>query len=269
MEGFIYGMDMKEYHLAKGLNASSLKNIVRDPFMYFNKVDFKTTPSMVEGTLLHTLFLEPHLFEKQFVIDNKVKAGKEAKFNEDGKNIINTDLYEITLECVEYVKKKLVELVGINLDLMDSEVSFFGKFRGRDAKCRADKLTKDKKAVFDIKKTRDASTKDFIRQACDLDYCIQEVFYTEMMGLDAFHWLAIETKPVVVDGKNHFRFNIFKTSDEFKEKGKSLIENALRILDNKEAFNSPLYTSEFIKDDLDFGRQIVKEIKPPLWYLKD
>lgn len=265
-EGFILGMPDYEYRRAEGLNASSLKTLARDPFTYFAKIDTPKSDAMIEGTLMHTLFLEPHLFEERFIVsDSKTKS---FLMEAEGKDIIKYETYDNMLECVDYVKTSLKNDLGIDLDLMDSEVSFFGEFRGLKAKCRADKLTKNKRACFDLKKTRDASTKGFIKQACDLDYCIQEYFYKEVMGLEAFNWLAICTKPLKDRaGRNHYRYNILQASPEFSDKGKQLVDLALEVLENKERFNRPMYPSEFLRDDLDDDFNFVKALKPPLWYM--
>lgn len=265
-EGFVYNLPAKEYHLRYGLNASSLKKLARDPFSYFNKIETPQTDAMIEGTLMHLLFCEPHLLDQEFFITDERKTAKIVE-EANGRNIIKKDKFELMAECVEYVKASLKNDLGIDLDLMDSEVSFFGEFKGMKAKCRADKLTKDKRACFDLKKTSNASTKEFTRQACNLDYCIQEVFYREVMGLEAFNWIAICPSPLKDrDGKNHFRYNILQSSEEFQDQGKKLIDLALKVLKNKEKFTSAIHPSEFVEDDLD-ALKVVKILKPPLWYL--
>lgn len=266
MEGFIYDLPAKEYHLAKGLNSSSLKKLARDPFTYFAKIDTPRSEAMIEGTLLHLLFCEPHLLDREFFISDKRKD-KALLEEAEGRDIVKPALYENLLECVDYVKNSLKNDLGLDLDLMDSEVSYFGEFRGHKAKCRADKLTKDRRACFDFKKAKDATTKGFIKQACNLDYCIQEYFYKEVMGLEAFNWIAISTTPLKDrEGKNHYRYNILQSSPEFSDQGKKLVDLALEVLANKEKFQSPIYPSEFLLDDLE-SMQVVKNLRPPLWYL--
>lgn len=259
--GFVYGLSQGEYRKREGLCSSDLKRLCSSPFEYFRGISISPTPAMVEGTLLHLLISEPHLLDQEFIIADRKPYG------DDGRKFVKTETFENLLECSEYVKNALLEYEGINLDAMDSEVSYFGEWNGRKVKTRADKLTKDRKGCFDIKKTKSAKADEFTKQVCNLDYAIQQVFYKEVMGLDAFYWLAIETSPVIDRfGKKHYRYNLFQSSEELEEKGRRLIETALNVLDHREIFDRPMHSSEFLVDDLE-GFQLVKTIRPPLWYV--
>lgn len=264
-DGFVYNMDSRDYRKSEGICSSDLKKLITSPFEYFRGVYKDPTPAMVEGTLLHLLLCEPHKFDDQFSIFEGVK--KPSIYDAEGRYLIGRRAFEEIQEASDYIKTALLEYDGIDLDAMDSEVSYFGEFRGHKAKSRIDKLTKDKKIIIDIKKTKSADSLSFTRQACDLHYTIQEIFYREIINADAFYWLAIETTPITDrSGKKHYRYNLFQSSDALREKGERLIETAFKVLENREIFDKPMHPSEFLIDDLE-GLQKIKTINPPLWYI--
>lgn len=263
--GFVYGMKQDEYRAVEALCSSDLKKLYDSPFEYFRGVKSEPTPAMIEGTLIHCLICEPHLFNQDFAVFDSYR--KPAVCDENGRLFIKNEIYENLLACAEYVRASLLKYEGIDLEAMDSEVSYFGEWRGRKVKARADKLTKDKRGCFDIKKTKSAKSDDFTKQVCNLNYAIQYVFYKEVLGLDEFYWLAVETTPIVDgSGVSHYRYNLFKASQELEDKGKRMIDIALNVLEHREIFDRPMHPSEFVCDDLE-GFQLVKMIRPPLWYV--
>lgn len=172
-------------------------------------------------------------------------------------------------DCVGYVKQKLKERFDCDLDLMFGEVSYFGEYNGLPAKARADKMTKDRKAVFDFKKCKSAHPKEFLKTACNLDYGIQEVFYRELMGLDDFVWIAIETEPIKVNGSDAFMFGLFRASEVMREIAKQDIKNAYTVLANPEKFREVAYLDEYFSNSLADGLNVVRELVPPLWRQKN
>lgn len=269
LEGFVEGLDDAEYRKAEGISQSDIKTLVSEPFKFFNKIVSEPTPSMIEGTLLHLLICEPHKLNEKFFITNAERVTKDIKEEAGERHIYKEKDLSILKECVDSLKLNMKTHLNIDLDKMDSEVSYFGEYENRKAKGRADKITKDRKTIFDFKKTACASPKDFTRQVCSLNYGIQEVFYRELMGASSFGWIAIETKPLKdIFGQHHFMFGCFEASETLREHSKRLIELGLEVLDNPEKFNTPFYPSENIKNDLELGRDLVQTIIPPLWYMQ-
>lgn len=266
--GFVEGLDDVVYRNAEGISQSDIKTLITEPYKFFHNIVNEPSDSMIEGTLLHLLICEPHKLHDKFFITDCARVTKDIKEEAGERLIFKEKDLSILKECVDSLKFNMKKYLGIDLDLFDSEVSYFGEYQGHKAKGRADKISKDKKIIFDLKKTRCASHKEFTRQACSLNYGIQEVFYRELMGADSFGWIAIETKPMTdKNGKHHFMFGCFEASEELREHSKRLIERGLEVLAKREEFDKPFYPSEFIKDDLEFGASIVKDIKPPLWYM--
>ena len=265
-KGFVLGMDDRDYRKAEGLCSSDLKILSKDPYLYFNKVRTPSTSAMNEGTLLHLLLNEPHKLDEKFFIRGESEGDVGDRIR------MSYDDYANILECAEFVKESLKSTLEIDLDAMDSEVSYFGEYEGRKAKCRADKLTKDRKSCFDIKKTANASTKEFLKQACNLDYGIQSLFYRKLMGLDYFIWLAIEIKPLYHNGARIYRYNLLDTSERLDEVSQKKIDIALRALEHREEFKSPIYPCEDLRNHWELSecegwKKNLKSLEPPLWYM--
>lgn len=267
-EGFVNNLDEQQYRKVDALCSSDLKQLAREPFLYFNKIVKKKTPAMIEGTLLHLLLCEPHKLEDKFlIIPSSQRRTQEVKEEAGEREIIKMEDFQRLEECAFKTKENILKIYGIDLDSMDSEVSYFGAYEGHKAKCRADKLSKDRKFCIDIKKTQNASVKEFTRSACSLDYCIQEHFYRKVMNLEQFIWLAIETDPIQnASGERFYRFRFFETSPEFSEQGKTLVDRAMFAFENGHKFQNPVAPPEFFEDLMYEQDTGISQIKPPLWY---
>lgn len=266
-EGFVMGMDEKVYRNAEGISQSDIKKLITEPFKFFNKIETKPTDSMIEGTLLHLLFSSPHSVDNQFFITDCKKITDAVKNEAGDRYIVKKSKFQDLVDCVDYTKEFMFKYHQIDLDLMDSEVSYFGEYYGHKAKGRADKITDNRRGVFDFKKCVSAKHRDFTKTACDLHYGIQEVFYRELMGLEKFEWIAIETTPMKnAMGKSFFMIDRFESTPQLADASKALIEIAFEILEKPEIYSVPIYPNEFIKNDLE-GREKIKPIIPPMWYL--
>lgn len=267
LNGFVENMPEQDYRNAEGISQSAIKTLITEPFKYFNRIETPKSDAMVEGTLLHLLFSAPHLVQEQFFITDSKRVDTSIKQEAGDRAIIKESLYQNLVDCVDYVKSFFLKHHKIDLDLMDSEVSYFGEYNGVRAKARADKITQDRRGVFDFKKTTSAKPKNFIKQACDLHYGIQEVFYRELMGVEKFEWIAIETTPLKsIDGKVFYMVERFETTPELQEDSKRLIDLAFEILENPQEWSKPMYLSEFVVNDVKNGREMIKKILPPMWY---
>lgn len=265
-EGFVCGLDDEIYRSQEGISQSDIKRLISEPFKFFNGIKDEPSPAMIEGTLLHLLLSEPQKLNEKFFITDAERITSAIKEEAEGKLIYKKKDLQILQDCAGYVKSFLIQNLGIDIDKMDGEVSYFGEYEGIKAKGRADKITTDRRAIIDFKKCANASQKEFTRQATNLKYGIQDVFYRELMGVEEFLWVAIETKPLKDKmGKHHFMIGVYKSSELMLEQGKKLIDLGLGILKNPKNFDLPIYPSENIQNDLDFGKSIIKELTPPLW----
>lgn len=100
---------------------------------------------------------------------------------------------------------------------------------GTEVKCRNDIMFKigDKWAVFDLKKTKDASDDGFANEAARYGYDLQESHYTQvnkLAGIDVvvFGFIAVEPEPP-------YAVNVFISDEEFKELGDKKRNYALNL----------------------------------------
>ena len=84
MEKKLVKMTDMEYFSRSELSNSDLTKLIQSPKAYKFYKDFggnEQTPSMMLGSLVHGMYLEPDVFDKSFVkgiiVDRRTKAGKE------------------------------------------------------------------------------------------------------------------------------------------------------------------------------------------------
>ena len=122
---------------------------------------FAPSPALLEGRVQHTVFLEHHKFNEEFVIqppiDRRTKVGK-AEYEDflttvEGRTPITQDLYDICIERREIVKEYIPK--------PDHKVECVIMFmhHGHPFKCRLDWY--NNKDVWDLKTARDASPRGF------------------------------------------------------------------------------------------------------------
>lgn len=79
----IYDISNDEYHASSAVSRSDLMLMSKSPHHYLNKdlIKYKESPSMLVGSLVHTLVLEPNLYKEQYYVAEKVNKsttkGKE------------------------------------------------------------------------------------------------------------------------------------------------------------------------------------------------
>jgi len=66
----ITDLSNEDYHTSMALSSSNLKDMLISPYHYWYKKNapHKSTPALLFGTLLHTMLLEPHLFDKEYFV---------------------------------------------------------------------------------------------------------------------------------------------------------------------------------------------------------
>lgn len=270
-EGFVFDLDEEIYRKAEGISQSNLKTLITEPFKYFNKVESSPTKDMVEGTLLHLLLCEPQNLEKKFFIIDDLKMAKRPIIQEEIGNRIaysRGDFNRIE-DCVGYIKRKMLERFGCDLDDLYGEVSYFGEYRGYRVKGRADKLTKNLKGALDFKKSKSADPSEFLKTAINLNYGIQDYFYREIMQLQDFKFVAIETEPIKVNGNDVFLFSVFESSELMLEQAGIDVDYAFTALECREKLSEPAYIGESIADAIENGVDVVHTLTPPLWRMKE
>jgi hypothetical protein len=71
----------EQYAEIPAFRSHDLTSVIKCPYSWKNKKDMVQTPALLEGRVQHTVFLEHHKFDEEFVIqpkiDRRTKAGRE------------------------------------------------------------------------------------------------------------------------------------------------------------------------------------------------
>ena len=196
--GVYEDMPFEEYNKIDAIRSHDLTSIIKDPYTwkYETKPDSEAS-FFVEGRLQHCLFLEPHVFNDEFVvapnIDRRTKVGKEeyAEFMETSgtRTVITQAMYD---ECQARVEV-LDALTPKEGDRTELTIVF--AYYGHKCKSRLDMLSNN--TIIDLKTCRSASPRSFIQSVRSYGYYQQGAFYLtagQCAGLDVdkFQFLAIQ-----------------------------------------------------------------------------
>lgn len=203
-------MTNAEYHETPAVSKSDLDLISRSPMHYklAKQSPKEQTPSMLLGSVVHKLVLEPESFDAEYIAapecDRRTKAGKEAwaEFMEKctaEQTVIDAATLSIAQEIAEAVRKH--PLAAKLLQGGKAETShFWNDDNGIECKCRPDYLREDIRTVVDLKTTQNSSPEEFMKSAYNFRYHVQAAWYLDglrRLGFDVEHFMfiAVETKP--------------------------------------------------------------------------
>lgn len=214
-----------EYHSKNSISASGLKKIHSSSVYHFINEKFKETPAMALGTAVHQAILEPDdfwdLYHVTQKIDKRTKAGKEAYQKEielaDGKIILDQDTYDIIKNIKQNFKKNDL---AVKYTKGEKELSHYKKHDGIDVRIRPDVVNNIGNYISDVKTCQRNTPKQFRSDVIKYSYHIQAAFYMDMLDIDNFKFLCVET--------NHPYTTVVHTlDDEFIQEGRVLYKRAL------------------------------------------
>ena len=238
LDKMIEGLSNEEYHAHPALSSSQIRTLLRNPYEYVIGMKPESTPAMDFGTLGHCLVLEPHKFESEFAIipkvDGRTKEGKAIKeaFEKTaiGKILMNEVDYQTAKECIKSLEK--AGLLYFNVGI--KEVSFFSNIDGIPVRVKLDNWLPDRKVIFDLKFTEDASADGFAKSSAKYGYYIQDAFYSDIVGADRFVFVAIEKNPPYMIG-------VYEHNMIDRDFGRAEYKRALNIYKRLDEFQTPLY----------------------------
>ena len=186
------------YHSMPGISESGLKTIYKKSVYHFlNQKPFETA-SMALGTAVHTALLEPDVFFDEYhimpKIDRRTKEGKEAFATEqkkaENKILLSADEYEkIEGILANFRKDDLAQ----HYCKGQIELSHYGKYDDLDVRVRPDCLNRVENFISDVKTCQDNSPHAFRRDIYKYGYHLQAAFYMDMLDIDNFKFIAVET----------------------------------------------------------------------------
>lgn len=202
-------MTNAEYHAHSAISKSDLDLINRSPahFKFAKEHPNEQTESLLLGSLVHKLVLEPSNFAEEYVTapkcDKRTKEGKatwlEFLESSNGRTVITEEIRSKAEEISRAVANHSV--AKLLLQNGKAEQSFFwtDSETGVECKCRPDFLRSDG-LVIDVKTTADASVEAFVKSAYNYRYYVQAWWYLHGLrqcGIDAkdFIFIAVEKEP--------------------------------------------------------------------------
>lgn len=215
----IFDLPFDEYLKRPELSNSGIGKILKSPAHFKGSEDVKTK-STDTGSLLHKLVLEPDGFDAEYHVadvDRRTKEGKAVAADVDkaGKKLVSTADYDAARAMRDAIMSHPVagELFSIP---GDSEVTMTGQISGVGIKGRADRLTKDRSMLIDLKTTSDASPEATQRSVITYGYHRQDALYTYLLSenghLASFIFAAVETA-------NPYVVTVYELEDELVNRG--------------------------------------------------
>lgn len=241
----------EKYHSSRAMSASGLKKIHKKSVYHFLNSKPYTSSAMDLGTAIHTLTLEPELFDDQVKffdkLDGRTAEGKAQKseianWQEQGKLVFpesDREMFTIIAENFNNDENALKYSKG------DIELShYLEDFHGIYLRIRPDVINREENFIADVKTCRDNSPRAFRSDIWKYSYHIQAAVYCDALGIpvENFVFQAIETT-------YPYSVQCYSLSDEMIERGRVDYMNAIskwkHYLDTGEA---SLYDSEYKND---------------------
>ena len=111
-EGVYEDLSYDDYAEIPAFRSHDLTSVIKCPFSWKYRKELEQTPALLEGRVQHTVFLEHHKFDDEFVIqpnvDRRTKVGK-ADYEDflatvGNRTPISQDLYDVCMKRREVVK---------------------------------------------------------------------------------------------------------------------------------------------------------------------
>ena len=202
-EGVFEDLPEKVYRQAPGVNVSSLKAMRYSPAHYkaaLEDTETERTGALITGTLVHAMTLEakpkPYVVRPPQFDSWRSKAAQEWRDSQT-LDVLTPEEEKTVLRCVEALKRDdyLCAMASAGI----AELSVFKRHprTGLLMKGRADLVSYDEDGQLhgaDVKTTVEygADADAFSRRVSDLDYHLQDAYYTDLLGLASFTFVVVE-----------------------------------------------------------------------------
>ena len=265
----IHGMSNALYHQHPSASSSMLKTILRSPAHYFDaylsgKERKPPTPTMLLGTMTHTAYLEPELFNSEYVVapdvDRRTKDGKAAWADflamNDGLTVVSAEQVDLAQAMASALRRHgLHEAIKMG-GHFESSIFYTNEETGLDLRIRPDWHMPPCEdwptgVIVDLKSTDDARPEAFARTCVNFGYDLSASMYCE--GFRQHY--QTEEDPLylllVVERDAPHGVMAYEASGEMIAKGDAKYRRALALLEECNANESwPCYPEEIVKLDL-------------------
>lgn len=227
-KGVYEDLSYEEYAEIPAFRSHDLTSVIKCPFSWKYRKEMEQTPALLEGRVQHTVFLEHHKFDDEFVIqpkiDRRTKAGK-ADYEDflasvGNRTPITQDLYDLCMRRREVVKHYIPK------ETDKVELTLVFEWHGAPFKARMDWY--DNEYVWDLKTCRDASPRGFKGAINAFNYHQQASLYVDAAkacGLTAkgFNFLAQEKQ-------DPYPYVVYTLSAEALKYAQARNEQALELI---------------------------------------
>lgn len=204
-QNFLTGTSNADYHADRShLSSSGLKLLLASPEQFYAEYVLGQraqgdSPAFAEGTLVHSLILEPHLVEGEYAIFPGLrKSGKLWELfqaEHAGRKIVSAaQMLRCEALARSYQNTRLaVELVSGG----HSEHSMVSEILGVPVKARADYININKRYIVDVKTTSSPTGTDFFKETIkQYSYDLSAALYCQIAhdtykSLFDFYWLVL------------------------------------------------------------------------------
>lgn len=236
----IVKINNEDYHAEKKhLSSSNLKSLLKDPALFYKekilgerKEHSSSTQAIFDdGTLAHTLILEPHMFDKEFrVFPGFRKAGKDwEEFKSDPANegfLLISRAQKMKVENWVNSYRNLPTAVNL-IKGGNPEETLFGELMGVPVKVRADYINSDLGYIADVKTTSSPTdVEGFKHTVNSFEYDLSAALYSMMFQQ---HYGKPFDFYFLVLGKRDASCEVFKLSEASKKLGESKVVQALSL----------------------------------------
>ena len=219
-------MSNADYHALDYVSKSHLDEVNKSPFHYWDRyinpdrVIPEPTKQMLLGSAMHTMVLEPDLFENEYLVEfanapkrptavqrNAKKPSNQTldaiayweEFDKKavGKNLISIDDYErLTIMKQRIFDHPAASTILSLSGVAEQSYQWKDNQTGEICKSRPDFHTNDGTLIVDLKTTSDASELGFQKSVHNFRYHVQAAFYLRSIKeAEQFVFIAVESKP--------------------------------------------------------------------------
>jgi hypothetical protein len=205
----VHKVPFEEYRADPGLNAGGIKELLRSPAHYqamLRKED-KETPAKRFGKLFHLAVLEPEVFRKVYVLEEKfsgtgsrkAKAEWLAGLNKDAVVVKPEDLDRL-LPMVEKIHSHPLAKNLLQKGVREVTIAWEDKETGVRCKARPDFVSHEGYCV-DLKTSMDGRWQKFSRNLVEYGYHVSAAHYTAcgretgLFNPETYIFLVIESAP--------------------------------------------------------------------------
>jgi len=258
-ENGIHAITNEQYHSSEGISRSDLMRFKKSPMHFKHKPITEETEALIIGELVHTLVLEPELFDIKFVLkpaldklptevrlkdvgkeqfeaykaqrkfiqDNNKRIMDEFELTSVGKRVIESNHYAKAKTYADAVNNHMFKQYLSQGYRVENSIFFRHELTGLQCKVRPDAWLGD--IVIDLKTSADASFRAFQSSAVTNGYYLQAGMIKR--ALESLNKPLKNFIFVVVEKKEPYAIGIYKLDDEALEYGANEFDTLMVELD--------------------------------------